>query len=96
MEQGDTKDNICNKIWRDASGAPHEQRAPGRRPPIIDFQNEIVEMYVRREGVEQVIENGRGRRFIRRAFDRRLGTNQTSSIMANFRRNINTSFYIFC
>ena len=71
------------------------QRAPGRRPPIIDFQNEIVEMYVRREGVEEVTENVRGRRFIRRAFDRRLGTNQTSSIMAHFTRNINTSFYIF-
>ena len=35
-----------------------------RRLPVIDFQNEIVEMYVRREGEEEGVENGRGRRFI--------------------------------
>ena len=31
----------------------------GRRPPVIDFQNEIIEMYVRREGEEEGRENGR-------------------------------------
>ena len=29
------------------------QKASSRRLPIIDFQNEIVEMYVAREGVEE-------------------------------------------
>ena len=29
---------------------------PARRPPVIDFQNEIVEMYVTREGVEDGVE----------------------------------------
>ena len=48
-----------------------------RRPPVIDFQNEIVEMYVRREAEEEGRENGRGRRFIKRAFTKRLRTNQT-------------------
>ena len=62
------------------------QMPPGKRPPVIDFQNEIVEMYVRHEGVEEGVENGRGRRFIRWAFDKRLG--------AKLRQNINSSFYI--
>ena len=48
------------------------QTPQGRRPPVIDFQNEIIEMYVRREGQEEGVENGRGRRFIRWA----LGTGQ--------------------
>jgi len=38
---------------------------PARRPPVIDFQNEIVEMYTRPEGVEDGAERLRGRRFIR-------------------------------
>ena len=70
------------------------QMPPGKRPPVIDFQNEIVEMYVRREGVEEGVENGRGRRFIRWAFDKRLGANQTTAILAKLRQNINSSFYI--
>ena len=41
------------------------QTPQGRRPPAIDFQNEIVEMYVRREGEEEGRENGRGWRFIK-------------------------------
>ena len=65
-----------------------------KRPPIIDYQNEIVEMYVRREGVEEGIENRRGRRFITWAFDKRLGANQTPSIMTKLRQNINRAFYI--
>ena len=43
---------------------------------MLDFQNEIVEMYVRREGEEEGRENGRGRRFIRWVFDKRLRPNQ--------------------
>ena len=30
------------------------QTPKGRRPPVFDFQNEIIEMYVRREGEEEV------------------------------------------
>ena len=40
------------------------QMVPGRRPPVIEFQNEIVEMDVRREGVEAGRETRRGRRFV--------------------------------
>ena len=79
-----------NKIIKSA------QIAPGRRPPVIDFKNEIVEVYVRREGVEEGRENRRGRLFIRWFFDKRLGANQTTSVMAKLRQNINTSFYIRC
>ena len=57
------------------------QTPQGRRPPVIDFQNEIIEMYVRREGQEEGVENGRGRRFITWAFTKRLRTNQTAEIM---------------
>ena len=31
-----------------------------RTPPVIDFQNEIIEMYIRREGEEEGREKGRG------------------------------------
>ena len=65
-----------------------------RRPPVIDFQNEIIEMYVRREGEEEGRENGRGRRFIKWAFTKRLRANQTAAIMRKLRQNINQSFYI--
>ena len=61
---------------------------------MIDFQNEIVEMYVRREGEEEGRENGSGRRFIRWAFDKRLRANQTAAVMAKLRQNINQAFYI--
>ena len=47
------------------------QMPPTKRIPVIDFQNEIV--CVRREGVEEGRESGRGRRFIRWVFDKRLG-----------------------
>ena len=66
------------------------QTPQGRRPPVIDFQNEIVEMYVRREGRE----NGRGHRFIRWTFDKRLRANQMAAVMAKLRQNINQAFYI--
>lgn len=64
--------------------------ATRRPPPIIDFHNEIVEMYVAREGVERE----RGRQFIRSTFARRMRQNKTLSIMENFRQNINSAFYI--
>ena len=70
------------------------QTPQGRRPPVIDFQNEIVEMYVRREGEEEGRENGRGRRFIKWIFDKRLRANQTAAVMAKLRQNINLTFYI--
>ena len=66
----------------------------GRRPPVIDFQNEIIEMYVRREGEEEGRENGRGRRFIRWAFDKRLRANQTAAVMSKLRQNIHNAFYL--
>lgn len=51
-------------------------------------------MDVAGEGVEEGVERRRGRRFIRWSFDRRLGENHTSSIMAKFRGHVNTAFYI--
>ena len=51
-------------------------------------------MYVRCEGVEEGIENQRGHCFIKWAFDKRLGANQTPSIMTKLRQNINRAFYI--
>ena len=62
------------------------QTPQGRRPPVIDFQNEIIEMYVRREGEEEGIENGRGRRFIKWIFENRLRANQTAGVMAKLKR----------
>ena len=54
----------------------------------------IVEMYVRRDGEEEGRENGRGRRFIKWVFDKRLRANQTAAVMAKLRQNINQAFYI--
>jgi len=52
-------------------------------------------MYVAREWEEAGVENkNRCRRFIRWTFDRRLGANQTHSIIAKFRQRINSAFYI--
>ena len=51
-------------------------------------------MYVRREGEEEGVENGRGRRFTRWAFTKSLRTNQTAAIMVKLRQNINQSFYL--
>ena len=64
-----------------------------RRPStIVDFQNEIIEKYVRPEGEEEGAE--RGRRFIRWSIRRRLGANRTSQIVTNLRQNVDRSFYI--
>ena len=84
----------CHKKKFIKSGQKAPGSAQGRRSPVIDFQNEIVEMYVRREFVEEGIESQRGRCFIRWFFDKRLGANQTTSVMAKLKQNINRSFYI--
>ena len=70
------------------------QTPQGRRNPVIDFQNEIIEMFVRREGEEEGVENGRGRRFIRWTFTKRLRKNQAVAVMRKLRQNINQAFYI--
>ena len=70
------------------------QRRPQQGHPVIDFQNEIVEMYARPEGVEDGVERLRGRRFIRWSFRKRLGANQTTQIVAKLRQNVNRAFYI--
>ena len=51
-------------------------------------------MYVRREREEEGRENGRGRRFIRWAFDKRLRANQTAAVMVKLRQNIHNAFYL--
>ena len=66
----------------------------GRPPPVIDFQNEIVEMNIRREGEEEGREKGRGRRYIRWTFGKRLRENQTPAVMVKLRKNIRNAFYI--
>ena len=68
--------------------------ALGKRPLVVDFQNETVEVYVRCEGVEEGRENWRGRHVVKWVFDKRLGANQTTSVMAKLRQNISRSFYI--
>jgi len=67
---------------------------PGRQPQLINFQNEILRMDVAREVMEESVERRRGRRFIRWTFDRRMRENHTPSVMAKFRRHLNTAFYI--
>lgn len=51
------------------------------QPLLINFQNDIIEMDVAREGVER----GRGQSFIRWSFEKRLG-----------KIIINLGFYISC
>ena len=64
-----------------------------KKPPIIDFQDEIVEMYLAPVGVVEGVEK-RGRRYIKWAFKSRLGKSQTPSVMAKPRQNINSAFYL--
>ena len=52
------------------------------------FHNEIVETDVAGEGVEDGVERRRGRQFIRWSFERRLGINNTPSVLTKFRQNI--------
>ena len=66
----------------------HPSPPPARKPPIIDFENEIIEMYVASEGMEDGAEK-RGKRFFTWTFERRLGENQTPSVMIKPRQNIN-------
>lgn len=65
--------------------------------PLITshFQNEIIEINVAREGIEVVVESGSGLlRFIRWNFQRRLGANNTPSILTKFRQNIHSFLYL--
>jgi len=48
-------------------------------------------MYVAPEGVVEDVEE-RGRGYIRWAFKSRLGKNQTPSVMAKLRKNVNCTF----
>ena len=68
---------------------------PARNLLIIDFQDEIIQMYVMPKDVEEGVEK-QGRRYFRRSFTRRLGGNQTPSVMTSLKQNINSSFYIYC
>jgi len=68
--------------------------AQARKFPVIDFQNEIVETYVKHEGVEEGVEKIRGRRFIRWTFRKRLGANNTAHIVEKLHQNVNRTFYI--
>ena len=68
--------------------------AQARKFPVIDFQNEIVETYVNREGVEEGVEKMRGRRFIRWTFRKRLGANNTAQIVEKLHQNVNRAFYL--
>ena len=65
-----------------------------RRLSVIDFQNEIAEMYVKHEGVEEGVEKARGRCFIRWTFNKRLGANNTAQIVRKLQQNVNSAFYI--
>jgi len=79
----------ANKFIKSAQRAAQE-----RRSPIIDLQNEIVEMYDRHEGVEEGVEKMRGRRFIRWSFRKRLGANNTAQIVAKLHQDVNRTFYV--
>ena len=59
-----------------------DRAAPRRQWPITDFHDE---MYVARKGVKNDVQRGRGRRFIRWTFDRRMGKNHSFSIMEKFK-----------
>ena len=65
---------------------------PERNPPFIDFQDEVIQMYVMSEGEEEGAEK-QGRRYLRRSFKRRQGGNQTSS-MSRVRQDVNLAIYI--
>lgn len=66
---------------------------PARNLLIIDFQDEIIQMYVMPKDVEEGVEK-QGRRYFRRSFKSRLKENQTSSIMSWLRQNVNSAIYI--
>ena len=51
-------------------------------------------MYVARDCIEEGVERGRGQWFIRQTFDWKLGENRTLSVMAKFRQDVNSAFYI--
>ena len=53
-------------------------------------------MYVACEGIGEGEERGRGRWFIGWAFSRRLGENNTPSVMGKFTQLKTSTFYIRC
>jgi len=65
-----------------------------KKPPIIDFQDEIVETYVRPEGEEKGVETKKGRRFTRWVFKRQLGVNQTAQFLQTLRPGARSSFFL--
>jgi len=65
-----------------------------KKPPIIDFQDEIVETYVRPEGDEEGVEKKKGRRFTRWVFKRRLDVNQTAQFLEKLRPGARSSFFL--
>jgi len=65
-----------------------------KKPPIIDFQDEIVVTYVRPEGEEEGVETKKGRRFTRWIFKRRLGVNETAQFLQKLRQGARSSFFL--
>ena len=53
------------------------------QPLLINFQSDVIEMdFAPHQGVKEDVETRRGRRFIRRTFDRQLGKKKLS-VMTN-------------
>lgn len=67
--------------------------SPERKPQIIDFQDEFIQMYVMLEGVEEGWKN-KGGGILKGVLKRWSGGNQTSSIMSRLRQNTNSAFFI--
>ena len=65
-----------------------------KKPPIIDFQDEIVEMYVAQEGEVEGVETKKVRRFTRWSFTKRLRRNQTPLILQKLRHGLGSAFYL--
>ena len=65
-----------------------------KKLPIIDFQDEIVETYVRPEGEEEGVETKKGRQFTRWVFKRRLGVNQTAQLLQKLTQGARSSFFL--
>ena len=65
-----------------------------KKPPIIGFQDELVEMYVAPEGAVEGVETKKGRRFTRWSFKKGLRANQTAPILQKLRRDVGSSFYL--
>jgi len=51
-------------------------------------------MYVAQEGEVEEVETKKARRFTRFTFTKRLGTNQTASILQKLRQAVHSAFYL--